>query len=274
MKSNPLILFVLLWPLTILADTELMIDQPVPGVESGSYKIDILSNYGAYMDAQGRMITDIYEGSEAYLAISVKNVNNSPVLGVNPTFSITGTSQIMESSPGAPLQGTDESGIMEFGIVAGVKGLDKLTVNYGKNSTELYFNIISLDFENFPSLPELESGLSWNELMGANLDYQEDNLRVTFTSSVLKLAGTTVDIAGFMLPLDADTKQRNFLLVSSPPSCFFHFPGGAAGVVEVISPEGVEATWSPITVTGELVLLENSETGIIYQLNNAKEVVD
>ena len=274
MNSNLLTLFVLLSPLILLAETQQAIDQPVPAVESNLYKIEILLNSGTYMDAEGRTVTDIYEGSDAFLAISVKNENDNPVLGVNPTFSITGTSQIMESSPGAPLKGTDESGIMEFGIVAGVKGLDQLTVSYGKNTTALYFNIISLDFENFPSLPELESGLSWNELMSANLDYQDDGLRATFSPSILKLAGTTVDIAGFMLPLDADTKQRNFLLVSSPPSCFYHFPGGAAGVVEVISPEGVEATWSPITVTGELVLLENSETGVIYQLKNSKEVVE
>ena len=274
MNSNLLTLFVLLWPLTLLAETKQTIDQPVPASGSDLYKMEILLNSGTYMDSQGRTVTDIYEGSEAYLAISVKNSNDNPVLGVNPTFSVTGTSQLMESNPGAPLKGTDESGIMEFGIVAGVKGLDQLTVSYGKNSTDLYFNIISVNFENFPSLPELESGLSWDELMGANLDYREDNLRATFTPSVLELAGTTVDIAGFMLPLDADTKQRNFLLVSNPPSCFYHFPGGAAGVVEVISPEGVEATWSPITVTGELVLLENSETGVIYQLKNAKEVVE
>ena len=108
--------------------------------------------------------------------------------------------------------------------------------------------------------------------MAASLDYQEDNVSVTFTSNVMQLSGKTVDIAGFMLPLDADTKQRNFLLVSSPPSCFYHFPGGAAGVVEVFSEDGIEATWSPLTLSGELVLVENSETGIIYQLKDAKMI--
>ena len=106
--------------------------------------------------------------------------------------------------------------------------------------------------------------------MAASLDYQEDNVSVTFTPNVMKLSGKTVDIAGFMLPLDTDTKQRNFLLVSSPPSCFYHFPGGAAGVVEVFSEDGIEATWSPLTLRGELVLVENSETGIIYQLKDSK----
>ena len=75
-----------------------------------------------------------------------------------------------------------------------------------------------------------------------------------------------------MLPLDTDTKQRNFLLVSSPPSCFYHFPGGPARVVEVFSQDGVEASWSPITLSGELILVEKSETGIIYQLKDAKMI--
>jgi hypothetical protein len=273
MNSNLFILLILLWPFALLAETNEIIDQPIEAIESSLYQMEILVNSGAYMDAQGRMVTDIYESSESFLAISVTNGNDTPVLGVKPTFLIGGTSKLMEPSPRAPLKGTDESGIMEFGIVAGVKGLDQLTVSYGNNSAELHFNIISLDFQNFPSLPELESGLSWNDLMGASLDYQEDNVSVTFTSNVMELSGKTVDIAGFMLPLDADTKQRNFLLVSSPPSCFYHFPGGAAGVVEVFSEDGIEATWSPLTLSGELVLVENSETGIIYQLKDA-EVID
>ena len=270
MKSNLFIFLVLLWPFALLAEANEIIAPPIEANESSTYKIEILVNSRTYMDSQGRMVTDIYEGSDSFLAISVTNGEDSPVLGVKPTFLFEGTSKLMESSPRAPLKGTDESGIMEFGIVAGVKGLDQLTVSYGNNSEELFFNIISLDFQNFPSLPQLESGLSWNDLMGASLDYQEDKVSVTFTSNVMKLSGQTVDIAGFMLPLDADTKQRNFLLVSSPPSCFYHFPGGAAGVVEVFSEDGIEASWSPLTLRGELVLVENSETGVIYQLKDAK----
>ena len=270
MKSNLFTFLVLLWPFAIQAEADEILDQPIVAIESSLYNLEIQVNSGTYVDAQGRMVTDIYEGSNSNLAISITKNKDTPVLGVKPTLLIQGTSELMESSSTAPSEGTDENGIIEFSIVAGVKGLDQLTVSYGHNSAKLFFNIISLDFQNFPSLPQLESGLSWNDLMGASLDYQEDNVSVTFTSNVMKLSGQTVDIAGFMLPLDADTKQRNFLLVSNPPSCFFHVPGGVAGVVEVFSEDGIEASWSPLTLRGELVLVENSETGVIYQLKDAK----
>jgi hypothetical protein len=138
MKLNLLTLLALLWPFTILAQTDEIIDPPIEANESSIYKIEILVNSRTYMDSQGRMVTDIYEGSDSFLAISVTNGEDSPVLGVKPTFLFEGTSKLMESSPRAPLKGTDESGIMEFGIVAGVKGLDQLTVSYGNNSEELF----------------------------------------------------------------------------------------------------------------------------------------
>jgi hypothetical protein len=105
--------------------------------------------------------------------------------------------------------------------------------------------------------------------MQATLDYQEEQLVASFPASLIQQAGEQVDIVGYMLPLDADTKQKHFLLTSSPPSCFYHIPGGPAGVVEVFSDIGIEASWTPITITGELVLVETSKTGVIYQLEGA-----
>lgn len=242
--------------------------KPVTAKPSNSYQFQILSDI-AYMDGEGRQVIDVIEGSQAYLAISAATEDGQPVLGVTPEFKISGTSVMMDPSEAAPMTGTDESGIMEFGIVAGVKGMDTLTVNYGENTTQLNINIISLDIHNYAALPELESGLAWRELMQATLDYQEDKLVASFPASIAQQAGEQVDIVGYMLPLDADTKQKHFLLTSAPPSCFYHIPGGPAGVIEVFSDIGVEASWSPIKITGELVLVESSKTGVIYQLEGA-----
>lgn len=242
--------------------------KPLAADASESYQFQILSDIG-YTDGQGRQVIDVIEGSEAYLALSVATEDGQPVLGVTPEFDIKGTSVMMPPSKAAPLTATDESGIMEFGLVAGVKGMDQLTVRYGENVTNLYVNIISLEIHNFAPLPELESGLKWRELMQANLDYQEDQLIVSFPASIVQQAGKQVDVVGFMLPLDTDTKQKHFLLTSSPPSCFYHIPGGPAGVIEVFSDIGIEASWSPITISGELVLVETSKTGVIYQIEGA-----
>jgi hypothetical protein len=263
-KLIPL-LFACLLGQTVWADD---LDKPVPANKSETYQFLVLSDIG-YTDGQGRQVIDVIEGSQAFLALSVATEEGQPVLGVEPEFNISGTSVMMAPSEAAPLKGTDESGILEFGVVAGVKGMDKLTVSYGENVAELNINIISLDIHNFAALPELDDGLKWSELMQATLDYQEEQLVASFPASLIQQAGEQVDIVGYMLPLDADTKQKHFLLTSSPPSCFYHIPGGPAGVVEVFSDIGIEASWTPITITGELVLVETSKTGVIYQLEGA-----
>ncbi len=94
-------------------------------------------------------------------------------------------------------------------------------------------------------------------------------MQVIFPPHIAQQAGKQVKLTGYMLPLDADIKQQHFLLTSAPPSCYFHIPGGAAGVVEIFSETSVEASWVAIQLEGRLKLIETSESGIIYQLENA-----
>ncbi len=176
---------------------------------------------------------------------------------------------MVDASSAAPLKGTDESGILEFGVIAGAKGMDTVELTFGENTASININIISLNIHNFAALPELESGVKWSELMEANLDYADNKLIASFPGSLVQQEGKEVNMVGYMTPLDTDTKQRHFLLTSSPPSCFFHFPGGPAGVVEVFSEDGIDSSWSAVKLTGKLVLVEASETGIIYQLEGA-----
>jgi hypothetical protein len=272
MKIKLALLITLSWPLFVVAESNFELGKPVIVDKHAVYDMRVLAN-ASYIDERGRVMLDVLEGSENFLALLVETNDGKPIAGLEPKFSIEGSSVIMSSSAAAPLQGTDESGIMEFGVLAGVKGLDRLNISYSNNSIDLHFNIISLDISQFPSLPELETDLSWDDLMSAQLDYQEEKLVASFTSKVMQQDGEKVDVAGFMLPLDTDTKQRHFLLVSAPPSCFYHFPGGPAGVIEVFSKEGVEATWSPVKLSGRLKLVESSKTGIIYQLEET-ELID
>lgn len=79
-----------------------------------------------------------------------------------------------------------------------------------------------------------------------------------------------IPLARFKIPLEPESKQRHFLLTSSPPSCFFHIPGGPAGAVEVFAPRGVKASWDLLLLEGGLELQEYSEDGVIYRLHEAK----
>lgn len=241
---------------------------PVAADKSETYQFQILSS-SSYSDGQGRQVIDVIEGSQSYFALSVENADGKPVIGVDPEFKVSGSSVMLDSSAAAPLKGTDESGILEFGIVAGVKGMDSVEVRYGDNSATIYINIISLAIHNYAPLPEIEGGIRWSELMEAQLDYADNQLLASFPASLVQQNGEEVSMVGYMTPLDTDIKQKHFLLTSNPPSCFFHFPGGPAGVIEVFSEDGIESSWAAVKLTGKLVLVEASITGIIYQLENA-----
>ncbi|MFT7305360.1 MAG: hypothetical protein ACI9P7_000620 [Candidatus Azotimanducaceae bacterium] len=68
----------------------------------------------------------VIKGAQSDLALSLVNHGGQPVIDVRPEFAISGTFVQMAASDAAPLKTTDESGIMEFWVVAGVKGLDQL----------------------------------------------------------------------------------------------------------------------------------------------------
>ena len=108
--------------------------------------------------------------------------------------------------------------------------------------------------------------------MRSSVRYDGNQSIVEFPESVSVLSGETVTLTGFMMPLDPDPNQRRFLLTSNPPSCFFHIPGGPAGAIEVLAPEGIEASWSPIVIKGRFETLSQSEYGVIYRLHDAQQL--
>lgn len=261
------LLFLLIGAALANADEEL--DIPVPADKSETYEFRILSDSTGYINEQGHRVIDVLQGYHEYLALSVDTDEGKPVMGLKPRLTMNGTSQIIYPGEHGTLSSTDESGIVEFGVVAGMKGMDELTVSFGENKATVYFNIISLSINNFPSAPTLDYGLSWSELMQASLEFKNGELEVFFPDLIKQQNGETVHVAGFMMPLDPGLKQKHFLLTSSPPHCFFHIPGGPSGVIEVFSDQGVEASWEPIILQGRLELVDGSETGVIYKLQEA-----
>ena len=108
--------------------------------------------------------------------------------------------------------------------------------------------------------------------MSAKLDYNETGIVASFPTRITDRAGTIVKLSGFMMPLEADLKQRHFLLTSNPPSCFFHIPGGPAGSVEVVATEGIEVSFDPIVLEGRFEPQASSDLGIVYRLLEAKRI--
>lgn len=240
--------------------------DPIPATEVKEVVLDGIVEFG-YQDADGRYVVDILERNKAYLGVKITTPEGRPVVGAMPNIEIEGTSRLELSDIVSA-----EDGVMNFGLITGQMGLDTVTASIGDAKVEFAVNIISLRAAGFPQPQEVEGGIPWSDLMSAKLDYSEAGLTATFPQSIQAMAGETVKISGFMMPLQPDLKQTHFLLTSNPPSCFFHIPGGPAGSVEVVAAEGIEVSWDPVVLEGKFEPQESSNIGVVYRLVDAKVV--
>ena len=166
---------------------------------------------------------------------------------------------------------SNQYGIVEFAVVGGEMGLDRIVVEYGEASTEILVNVISLRANAFPALAGGEGLMSWDDLMQARVRYEDMMLIADLPAAVTEQSGKTVKVSGFMMPLEAGIKQSWSLLTTHPPTCFFHVPGGPAGAVEVFAREGIEVSWDPIVLEGRFEALEKSDSAV-YRLHDARIV--
>jgi hypothetical protein len=87
-----------------------------------------------------------------------------------------------------------------------------------------------------------------------------------FPSEVKALNGQTVSLTGFMLPIDAWTRSKHFLLSKYTPVCAFCPPGAPNEVVEVITAKSLVVTEAMVTVTGKFSLANDSEKGLFFRI--------
>jgi hypothetical protein len=89
---------------------------------------------------------------------------------------------------------------------------------------------------------------------------------------VKALAGQTLTITGFMLPLESDMTTTHFLLSKYTPVCFFCPPGQPNEIVEVRTSRPVKAGYDLIKVSGRFALQSNGEQGLFFRLDGASVV--
>ncbi len=222
---------------------------------------------GGYLDEQGRLVIDIYQEDFAYLAVEVLSEREEYVDGAALEISIDGTSEMYIP----PDPETNQYGVFEFSLIGGDMGVDTITVALGDESIDILVNIISFEAFTMPIPEVVEGGIPWETLLKADVSFDEYTLLASFPEEVSERDGETLKIAGFMMPLETEEKQKWFLLTSNPPHCFFHIPGGAAGVIEVFSEEGIEVSWEPVILEGRFEALAKSESAV-YQLHDAQLV--
>lgn len=238
--------------------------NPVAAAEVKAVVLEGIVEFG-YQDEQGRYVVDLLERDKAYLGVRISTPDGRPVEGAMPDIAVTGASRLQLEQL---TSGTD--GVMNFGVIAGQMGMDTVTAKIGEAKVEFALNIISLRAQGFEPPPVIEGVIPWGDLMSAQLEFTDTGIAATFPESITSQAGEKVKLSGFMMPLQPDTKQKHFLLTSNPPSCFFHIPGGPAGSVEVVAPDGIEVSWQPILIEGRFEPQKFSEIGVVYRLVDAK----
>lgn len=248
-------------------------NMPVSAAQATDVRIEVMAETG-YLDEQGRYVVDLLERDFVQIALLLETGAGRPVQGAAPTFSVEGTSRLLEPDEVSQQTATDETGFIEFGLIGGDMSLgrDRVRIEFGTASAEILVNVISLRAAGFPTPPAVEDSVPWEDLMRARVQYRDMKLFADFPPEVADLAGQTVKVWGFMMPLEADLEQSWFLLASNPPSCFFHVPGGPAGTVEVFAREGIEVSWDAVVLEGRFEPQEASETGVVYRLHDARLV--
>ena len=82
-------------------------------------------------------------------------------------------------------------------------------------------------------------------------------------------SGKEVTIKGFMLPLEATTKFKNFLLSKRTPTCPYCPPGEPNEVIDVWTSEPVAYTEDMVTVKGKFSLMDDREKGLFFKIKEA-----
>ena len=116
-------------------------------------------------------------------------------------------------------------------------------------------------------LPKSQSPV-WLQFLKCKIGYNNQNglYSIAVTPEVKAMAGQTITVNGFVLPLDASDHTQHFLLTRNTPVCMFCPPGEPNEVVEVEAPHRIVWTDKIVTVTGPLSLINKGEKGIFFKI--------
>ena len=119
-----------------------------------------------------------------------------------------------------------------------------------------------------------EDTVSWDVLGRMNVEVEviaplRTQMNKSFTEEVKALKDQTVQIMGFLYPLEGGLTHERFLLTAWPPSCPFCLPAGPTLMVEVLASDPVEFSEGAILMAGRFDLLENDPSGLYYRLQEA-----
>ena len=229
-----------------------------------------LYNESAYQYANGQWMLDVIAGQLAFIDVTLQDKEGIPISGRQLEITSSNNSALVSAD-----QPTDETGAMQFAVRPIQQGEDRIKVVWSGIEEEILLNVIADEALQWKGMDSAEDVVSWETLLGSRVTHLGDAIRIDFSKEVQALDDQEISVIGFVLPLESMGAQQHFLLVSTPPSCFFHLPGGPVGAIEVFADEGIEFDWGPIRLKGRFKLHAPDEYGAVYRLHEAeKEALD
>lgn len=118
------------------------------------------------------------------------------------------------------------------------------------------------------TLAKVEIEKKFDETLNFEIDFP------TFSEEVKKLNGKTIELEGWMIPLEELQGESYFVLSSLPfANCFFCGGAGPETVAEVFAKEKIKYTEKRIRVRGKLKINADDPLQLMYVLQEA-EIVD
>ena len=121
-------------------------------------------------------------------------------------------------------------------------------------------------------LLEVPGVVPWNVLTKVSIESIAGTPMLKFSDNINGLNGKTVQLRGYITPLQMGSEQKHFILSPKPPACAFCMPGGPDEMVEVFTRTPVKYSMDPVTVSGTFALLQHDSGGLFYRLGNAEPV--
>lgn len=225
-------------------------------------------NEQAYQAPNGASMFDVIEGSLGFIELGLYFADGEGI--PNQQFKIT--SRFNNPIVGR-LRLTDDTGGVKIVVRPKKAGLDVITAEWGNRKVQIRVNVLTKEAKKWAGFDDQDGLLRWETLLKTNVMYSPTGKHtINFTPEIKPYQGKKVTLAGFMMPLETTDTHKQFLLVSSPPSCFFHTPGGAAGSVEINMGTALPMTYDPIIVSGKFELITNPEEGLVYRLQDVQLV--
>lgn len=125
--------------------------------------------------------------------------------------------------------------------------------NYAQGNKNMWQTLAKITFKK-----------QYDEMLGFKVDIP------VFSEDIKALSGKTVEIKGYIIPVEGYKNHKEFVFSAFPYNmCFFCGGAGPETVMEVYAKEAIKYTAEPITIRGKLELNDNDVNRLIYALHDA-----